>query len=412
MNQPTLQKQMIWNAIGSFIYLVCQWLLVVLVTNMGGFSDAGVLSIAMSVSATFQTVAMFGIRSFQVSDLTEEYTDTHYVGFRLVTCTLSLLLCVVFSLITHYWGIQLLAIFLFMLFRLAESFSDVLHGIAQKNDRLDIAGKSFAIKGIGLLLVFYLSFRFLGNLCFSLFLIAVFSLLSTAFYDWVVVRRLSCFSLLFNPIKTAPMALKTLPLCIYLFFHSALSTVPKIFLERLSGEELLGAYSSIFAPALLISTAVGFLYQPFVAKFATAWHEQDGKRFLKLLFRFVIAIAVIGGLALFVAHFLGEFAFVLIFGEQIREYLYLLTPILVAICGVALIAFLGTVETVLRDFLGLIVGCGVGVAFELASAQWLIRTFGANGASYAHISATTLGSIIMLVRILYLISRKQRESHI
>ena len=145
-----MKKNVAWNAIGNVTYLVCQWVVTVLVTVLGGFEDAGVLSVAMSVSATVQTLAMFGIRSYQVSDLKNKYTDTCYVGFRTLTCALAMIVCVIFSLVSGYLGGQLLAICLFMLFRLAESYADVLHGIAQKNGRLDIAGKSFTVKGIAL----------------------------------------------------------------------------------------------------------------------------------------------------------------------------------------------------------------------------------------------------------------------
>lgn len=403
----SLKKQMLWNAVGNAIYLVCQWLLVVLVTNMGGFSDAGVLSIAMSVSATFQTVAMFGIRSFQVSDLTGEYTDTHYVGFRLVTCTLSLLLCVGFSLVAHYLGIQLLAIFLFMLFRLAESFSDVLHGIAQKNDRLDIAGKSFAIKGIGLLIAFYASYRFVGNLCFSLFLMAAFSILSTVLFDYFIVRRFSKFTLLVKSSDCFSIALKTFPLCLYMFFHSALSTVPKIFLERLLGEELLGAYSSVFAPVLLISAVAIYVYQPFVGAFAATHRDGKRKEFLSLLLKIVLVLLAFSVMMLITAHFLGAFALSLVFGDKILEYTDFLTPILFGIIGIALLSLLETLTVILRDFVWLLIGCGIGLASELALSYPLIRSAGANGASYVMIIATALASVILLFRILCLAGKRK-----
>ena len=118
----------------------------------------------------------------------------------------------------------------------------------------------------------------------------------------------------------------------------------------------------------------------------------------------------IGAVALIAAHFLADFLFSLIFGEQIREYLYLLTPILFATCGVALIAFFGMVETVLRDFFGMILGCGVGLAVELSLSYPLIRSFAGNGASYVHLIASAAGSAIMLIRILYLVRRKGKES--
>ena len=72
MKEHTLKSGMIWNALGNIIYLACQWLITILVANIGNFEDAGLLSIAMSVSATFQTFALFGIRNYQVSDINEK----------------------------------------------------------------------------------------------------------------------------------------------------------------------------------------------------------------------------------------------------------------------------------------------------------------------------------------------------
>lgn len=402
---PSLKKQMIWNAVGNLIYLGCQWLVVVLVTKMGGFVDAGVLSIAMSVSATFQTIALFGIRNFQVSDITGEYTDTHYVGFRVVTCAAALVLCMGFALITRYWGTQLLAIFLFMMFRLAENFSDVLHGIAQKNNRLDIAGKSFAIKGVGLVVVFYASFRLAGNLCFSLFLMAAFSMLSTFLFDFFIVRGFSKFALFAKPTEYLPMAKKTIPLCIYFFLNAAISTVPKIFLERLLGEEILGAYSSVFAPALLISAAAIYLYQPLVETFTKAHLGGERKKFLILLFKIAAVISAFAILLIIAAHFLGGFALSLLFGKAILDYTDLIFPILIGIFGVALLSLLEALEVILRDFLWLLIGCSTGLAVELVCVYFLIRSIGINGASYGLIIGTVVASAILLGRILYFAGR-------
>lgn len=400
---------MIWNAVGNVIYLICQWLVVVFVTQMGGFFDAGVLSIAMSVSATFQTIALFGIRNFQVSDIRGEYTDTHYVGFRVVTCALALVLCMAFALATRYWGIQLLAIFLFMIFRLAENFSDVLHGIAQKNGRLDIAGKSFAFKGIGTLIAFYFTFQVSCNLCLSLFFMALFSIAQTIFFDVLVIRRFSDFSLFAKPSEYLPMAIKTLPLCAYLFFHSAISTIPKIILERLSGEEILGAYSSVFAPALLISAAAMYLYQPFAGTFAAAHRDGNRKAFLLLLFKIVSALAILSGVMLIAAHFLGAFALTLIFGDEILEYTYMLTPILFGIIGIAFLSLLETLAVILRDFVWLLIGCGLGVISELIFVSLLIRSCGANGASFGLIMATVSASAILFCRIMILAGKNERR---
>ena len=80
------KSNFIWNAVGNITYMMCQWLITVLVPILGGFGDAGILSVAMSVRATCQTIGMFGIRNFQVSDVEEKYSNSCYVGLRALTC--------------------------------------------------------------------------------------------------------------------------------------------------------------------------------------------------------------------------------------------------------------------------------------------------------------------------------------
>ncbi len=405
-----LKKNMLWNAAGNLIYLGCQWLVTVLVTNLGQFHDAGILSVAMSVSATFQTVAMFGIRNFQVSDVEKKYSDTCYVGFRTLTCSAAMLACILFSLITGYRGEQLLSIFLFMLFRLAENFSDVLHGIAQKNGRLDVAGKSFAIKGVGLLAVFLAGYKLSASLCVGLACMAFFSCATTLLYDLFATRKLSDFGMVEKGIGWLSLARETAPLCVYLFLSSAITTLPKLILEKQCGEEVLGAYASIFAPALLIQAAMGYIYNPFAQMLGEKKAVADRAGFLKLSGKLTAAITLIALVMIVAAEFLGEFLLTLIFGDAIRPYAYLLIPILIAVSVTALFAFLCMLAIVLRSFVWLLISCGAGFAFCIAFTKPFITHFSVNGTSYSLISATALASVILTVGIgLSLFSKNDKK---
>ena len=401
---------MLWNAAGNLIFLICQWLMTILVANIGSFADAGLLSIAMSVSATFQTVAMFGIRNFQISDVENKYTDTCYVTLRTVTCALALALCMCFSLISGYRSEQLVCVLLFMLFRLSENFSDVLHGIAQKNGRLDVAGKAYAIKGVGTLAVFLVTYKLCSSLVLSLGAMALLSWLCTVIYDVSVVRRLSRFGLMSMSEKWLSLAKNTLPLCIYLFLNTAISTVPKLILEQYEGDEMLGIYSSIFAPALLIASAASYLYTPFVPYFADAYSKKDTSVFIKLFVKITAAIAAVAVVTVIAATFLGDLALKLLFGEKILAYSYMLIPILISIFASATFTFLCTVCVVLRDFVGLLVACGAGLALEvLITGKW-IELSGVNATSYGYICASCIAAVILLFRMLCILHKTQKRS--
>ena len=98
----SIQKSIIWNSAGSMVYLITQWLISVLVVRLSGVETAGILTLAMSVNNVFYSIAMQGIRNYQVSDMKEKYTSGIYVSSRLIICILSFLVCVGYALIAGY----------------------------------------------------------------------------------------------------------------------------------------------------------------------------------------------------------------------------------------------------------------------------------------------------------------------
>ena len=77
MESKSIATNILWNTFGNIVYLVCQWLLSVVVVRISGsYADAGVLTLAISTTNIFATLAAFSVRNYQVSDLSEKYSRT------------------------------------------------------------------------------------------------------------------------------------------------------------------------------------------------------------------------------------------------------------------------------------------------------------------------------------------------
>ena len=140
------------NSIGSLFYLGCQWLITVLVIRIGSVEDGGDLSLAMSITNIFYTLAAFGMREFQVSDYHNKHSTSDYITTRIMTCLCSILLCSAVILPNrHYSGAQMACILIYMLFRACEALIDTFQAIEQKADRMDYTCISFVVRGILLL---------------------------------------------------------------------------------------------------------------------------------------------------------------------------------------------------------------------------------------------------------------------
>ncbi|MBR7098087.1 MAG: hypothetical protein IKC59_01610, partial [Clostridia bacterium] len=161
-------------------------------------------------------------------------------------------------------------------------------------------------------------------------------------------------------------------------------------------ETVLGVYSSIYAPAMLLQAASAYLYTPFITTFAQYWDQNDRRSFQKLLFRMLSLILILSLAVLIVAQFLGEWALVLVFGEQIRDHVYLLNPILIVSASISCLGLLGVVTIVLRKFRWLLIGYAVGFLLCLSLTTPAIGLFGVNGASYSLVFATVVSCLILL----------------
>ncbi|MDE6914896.1 MAG: hypothetical protein K2P35_14575, partial [Lachnospiraceae bacterium] len=152
MNNKSVISNILWNTAGNIIYLGCQWLLSVVVVRISGsYADAGILTLAISVTNIFTTLALFNVRNYQVSDISEKYTQSDYISHRILTCIAAVALCVTFADVSGYSLGAALSIIAYMLMRTVEALADVFHGILQKQWRLDVVGKSCIFRGIALI---------------------------------------------------------------------------------------------------------------------------------------------------------------------------------------------------------------------------------------------------------------------
>lgn len=403
-------KNLLWFSFGNIVYLATQWVITVLVTRNSGLNDAGILSLAMSISATFQTVAFFGMRNYQVSDIREKYSDSLYIQSRFITCFAALFFCMFFSLINRYQFTQLIAIIFFMLFRLAEAFSDVLHGTLQKYDRLDLVGKGYFYKGILIVPCFMIGYNLFHALNTGLLFMFIGAVSITLLYDMRNAKQISPLKVTFeSKPKSLELLKETAPLCICVCLQSAISTMPKYILEKMCGEVALGAYSSVFAPAMLIQTAATYIFTPFIGQFSKYYQNHEVDRFKKLFLQIGLCILSMGTIAVFCARPIGWELLNIVFGHVLSGYEYLLTPILFCVFVNASFGFCIMLSVVVRDFKGQMIASLLGFLLCTISTVICISNFEINGASYGLLIGTLFCTSVLIVRISLKLSRLKKK---
>lgn len=403
----SIKQNMIYNSIGSFVYLICQWLITIIVVRISDYENAGVLSLAISVNNIFFTISTFGLKHYQVSDIENKYSDLEYIATRWITCFGGLMCCVMFIVLnsSHYDMRQMSCIFIYFLFKAIEAFIDVFQGIQQKNYRMDYVGISYIVRGILTLISFTIVVKVTQKLAFGIAAMAVVSLVVAIAFDYRICAKLMKTAKDMVYKKITALIKENIALMANAVFMTGFVSIARFFLELYVGEEVLGIYASIATPTVIIQTACGMIYSPLVTEYAVYYNQKAKDKFVNLIKKVMIAFIAILVICLIGVYVFGDFGLALLFGEDILKYSYLLSQTIIVTFLVAFVYWLSAILVVERKQKEVMVVNGIGIIIDIIASMCFIPIYKIDGINMALFVALIM-DIIMLVFVVYRATKK------
>lgn len=402
----SLKMNMIWNSLGSLIYLGIQWLLTVLVVRLStGYDAAGLLALAMAIGNIFIPFANYRMRIYQISDVTHEYSTSEYMGFRCVTIFISFSACMIYALFTCNFE-PLGVIALWLIYKGIEAIIDVMHGLDQQNMRMDIIGKSFIFRGIGTLVAFCLGMYFLNSLELSFIFMILVSVILGYVWDY---RKSHIFDRI-KPVVNKQLVVSLLKRCFLITIAnvacSAAITIPRQYLAMSCGEWALGVYASVAAPVAIIQMGGGYIYGPLLGSFATYYENNERKNFFSLFLKTTLGMAAVGIICAVLLELFGPWLLNLLFGNSIGEYSYLILPLVFLAILTAYLWFINDLLITIRNFNGGFIANIIATVIAFTVCLVFVDAFNMNGVSFTGIVAYGVGIIIGFIFIAIQLRRK------
>ena len=84
-----------------------------------------------------------------------------------------------------------------------------------------------------------------------------------------------------------------IPLVIYGFLFNYVSMYPKVTLENILGTKMLGYYSTVATPALIIQVACSFIFSPLVSHFAELYDKNKIRELKRIMNKTNLLILII-----------------------------------------------------------------------------------------------------------------------
>ena len=409
-DKNTLKKSIMWNTFGSVYYAFCQWVMTVVIIYLAkDYWPVGLFGLAMTVTNSFSSIASFGMRSFQISDIKKVYSNENYIMSRRITCFVAYIACVVYSLIIGSSVEEVVCILIFMIIRVVDSTEDVFQGVLQVNWRFDVIGKSFIARGTLQLIAFVVLLVLTDKLYITFAVMALFDWLVLQFYDKRQTKKIANLSKIQYVSKIIDLLKACSKLVVYYFMVASFATVVRVSIKSICGVDKLGIYSTIASPTVIIQLTASVIYSPFLPDISKSYFDGNKKRFMgyiKRIFLIIVASFIVlnaGG------YFLGHWALELLYKVDVASHDELLLPLIWCTFFAACVWFFAGMLIAIRKSTQLIIGVVFAFVLNYVINKPLIHRFGQNGGSYSQVISEVLLMFIYVVMLLYNVHKYKVE---
>ena len=300
------QKNIIWNMIGSFLYAFASMVLSIAVVQLAGEDAGGVFTFAFTTFGQHMFMAAyFGIRPFQITDTGEKYTFGDYLGLRLITCGLAILVGFGYVLVSGYTFEKAAVVFLMVVYKVIDALADTYEAEFQRGGRLYLTGKSNAFRTILSVSCFLGSLALTGELLTASIWAVGAQIAGFLLFDVLVIRELpnvtwkSAQGKKFQLFRDNVLLFFSVVLDFYIFSAS------KYAIEAHMADRDLAVYGAIFMPTSVINLVAGFVIRPYITKLSEQWERNALPEFAGTVGRLAAIIAALTVLAVGGAWILG-----------------------------------------------------------------------------------------------------------
>ena len=398
----TGKSSFVWTVLSGCVYALSSVVFLMVVSHHLGDTAAGVYSAASMIAMQLITVGRFSVRSFQVSDVNDEYSFSEYFSFRVLTCLVMLVALLVWGLVGGYRGESLVIVLAFGIYKVCDAMADVFEGQLQRRSRLDVAGRCQCLMNLSLIAVFILGVFISGNLMTATILLAVGAVLFLPAFYLPAFRRYGGTDTGMLKLSLSGRSLRGLfdgciALFVSSFLYSFMNNVPRYAIRKLyDGEEgviLLGHFTELFTPVFAVDLLAGFTMRLWLTPMAEAYDRRDGASFGKKKWAQLGIIAGITLAACLFAYTLGGPVLSWLYGTDLTAYAPELTLLMAAGGFVAVETLYENIVTIYRGQKHTLWINPVTILSGSVLLIFLVRAFGIRGAAVGYLIMTALRAV-------------------
>jgi O-antigen/teichoic acid export membrane protein len=382
----SLRLNFTWTIVGNTVYVGTQWGILVLLARLGNPEAVGQFSLGLAIAAPIMLFASLQLRAVQATDACVRFEFQDYVGLRILTTGAAA--CVIGICAMFYRGDMALTIVAFALSKGIESLSDVVYGLWQQQERMDLIAKSLIMRGVlalaGATVCYAAVHTVWAAICgiaaswtvvFAAFDVRRGIMLANGLNQTIVPR--------FSVNRLKPLVRLSLPLGVVTLLLSFNANVPRYMISHFRNIRELGIYSAlgyILTAGTMIVAALGQSATPRLAHYAS---QRKTREFRGLSCRLLLVGMALGLCGVAAVIGFGQQIVALIYGPEYAQSYQLLLWLMVAAAAGYMASFAGYCMTAARHFQVQVPLFGFLTVMTVALCYLMVKSGGAVGAAKA-----------------------------
>lgn len=329
--KPDDKYKYIWFTMGTACFALATLVMTIIISRLLGETQAGMFSVGLSIAQWLVTIAYFEIRTFQVTDVRNEYSFKYYLTLRILMCIITFLASIVYVVFNNYDIQKVIIILLVCLYKISDSIADTFEGEFQKEDRIDISGKSEFYRVFFCILVLVIAVAVSKNLILSLIIMNVVAYGMIVLLDIsIAVKRVSV-RMTGDMKRLWELVKMCIPLAVSTFLSTYIINSSKLSVDRVLGDEAQLYYTAVFMPNMVINLFSGIIFKPMQTAMAVNYYEKKYKNFWHIISKMILIITGFTFVCEVGAYILGIPVLSWLYGVNLKEYK--LTLLLLLLCG-------------------------------------------------------------------------------
>lgn len=391
------KKNFIWNIIGTGLNAFNSLFFLIIATRINGINEAGIFTIAFSTACIMYMFGVYAGRIYQVTEPDKSITNKEYIANRLITSIIMIILVFIFCLVRKYDLYKTTVFLLLTSFKALESFSDVLYGILQKNEKLEIVGKSFFIKSLFSVLLFIFTDLITKNMILSIISIILVNVLLIFIYDYKNTNKYiekNESIKIESIIKIFKSGFYTFSIA---FLGIYLLNAPKYAIDLYMANDVQTVFGIIVMPATVVGLIAQFLIHPYLNQILKLYEERNLGKLNKLTIKLIFSITGFGVFAAISAFIIGPEVLGIIYGLDLTLYRMGLLIIIISAIIYTIGIIYSSVLTTIRDTFSQFIIYIVLSIFAYISSNIFTKVLGLDGAVWAYLSIMSLQFLIYII---------------